>query len=202
MEGTKHEKVVLVILAYLIGFTSALIAYGIKPIPDYFPPETELELNNVLENTDFVDKQDIQSSTTVATNQSTDEFVTYHDGRLGVHSDNGDFLLSINKDLVDKELLVEFKDYGVHYSKFAPFHIVSADKQFIYFCEQHGDEDNCSNFIFDVKSSVIQFVNNEKQKIVTSRSVAEKAYWQEDGTLVVGDFTSVSPDTPWKVVRR
>jgi len=202
MEGTKHEKVVLVILAYLIGFTTALIAYGIRPIPDYSSPETKLELNDVIENTAFVDKQNIQqSSTTEATDPSTNEFVNYHDGRLSVHNDQGDFLLSINKDLIDTEQLIEFKNYGIHYSNNAPFFLVSADKKYIYFCEQHGEEDNCSNFIFDVKSSIVQFVNNEKQKIVTSRAVAEKAYWREDGTLKVGDFSSVSADTPWKVIK-
>jgi len=203
MEGTKHEKVILVILAYLIGFTSALIAYGIKPTPNYLPFENELGLTSGLENTDFVDKQNIQqSSTTEATDPSTNEFVNYHDGRLSVHNDQGDFLLSINKDLIDTEQLIEFKNYGIHYSNKSPFYLVSADKKFIYFCEQHGEKDNCSNFIFDVKSSNMHFVNNEKQKIVTPRQVAEKAYWREDDILVVGDLTSVNSDTPWKVIKK
>jgi len=48
----------------------------------------------------------------------------------------------------------------------------------------------------------MHFVNNEKQKIVTPRQVAEKAYWREDDILVVGDLTSVNSDTPWKVIKK
>jgi len=194
MEGTKHEKVVLVVLAYIIGFTSGLIAFGINQSVFLGADGQDSEL-----------KYDVQKISTDESFNDTEhsdntEIVTYKDGYLRVISGDNNFLLSIDKNLVDEESLDSFTEQGLHTA--IPFFVASPDNRYVYFCEQHSIDDSCMSFVFDSKSSVIQFVNNNGQKLSTTAAVARGAHWGDDGMLIIGDFSSLTIDTPWKVAIR
>ena len=194
MEGTKHEKVVLVVLAYIIGFTTGLIGFGVNQ-SGFISTDanySELELG---EQEVSVAKSDINSNT-----DNGDEIVSYKDGRLRLIDDDNTLLLSIDKNLVDEESLDSFTEQGIHTA--IPYFIISPDQHYVYFCEQRSTEDACTNFVFDTESSIIQFVSNGGEKLSTTAATAQGVYWNDDGGLVIGDLTSLALDTPWKVAIR
>ncbi len=211
MEGTKHEKVVILLLAYIIGFTAGYISFGVTQpnIPFFEQNESVPEF--------IIPAQASQSAPTPSTEPSvvpqladsieadytTPKFangthVYYEDGRLFISIEGKVNLLSIERNKMSANVSDYFTDQGLHVS--IPRFLMSDDKKFVYFCEQQSDEDSCSSFIYDTSTQTIQYVVADGQKISTSSSVAASARFN-GSVLVLGSYVSTTPESPWKMAQ-
>jgi hypothetical protein len=219
MEGTKHEKAVLVVLAYIIGFTSGLIAFGLSqrasapveemvsidmsaPLPtpaevDGYTPPTENPPDYVETETVFPTEESPVSQSEEGDVVFADgEVVMYQDGKLYANVSGERYVLSLRSDVMPNTNVEGFSTQGIHVA--LPKYLASPDGQYVYFCEQHTEVDGCTNFVFDIASNTIQFVNNGGEKLITPASIAENAVWSDSG-LTIGTYSSISAATPWVV---
>ncbi len=197
LEGTKHEKAVIIIVAYIIGFTSCFIAFGItgvmKPVtvPDMMMPVAvtpegyEGPKENPPEN---------MEDAVVASAAST---ASYEDGKLYATVKGERYVLSLHTDVMKTENVEGFATQGIHAN--LPTYSTSPDGRFVHFCEQQTDEDACSHFLFDADRNVIQPMSVDGERLITSAAVAVSSAWNGD-MLAIGTYTSASSEAPWKMV--
>jgi hypothetical protein len=204
IEGTKHEKAVLVILSYVSGFTAGFIVFGIAQF-------STLQADTVVSDPMMIENMIEEVSTPVATQPENYEIieplveesvdtslpVLYTEGRLRVNVNGASVLLSAQRNTVDAETAKTFANQGVHQA--IPNFITSEDGSYIYFCEQHSVEDLCTNFIYNVETGMIQYVTIDGVKAITPAAIAKAVYF-EGNTLHLATAMNASPTTPWKLV--
>ncbi|MFM2423796.1 MAG: hypothetical protein RLZZ70_183 [Candidatus Parcubacteria bacterium] len=201
LEGTKHEKAVLVVITYIIGFTSGFIAFGVgnsfadkQHSMDAYVPVTQLppadEYTPPTSNPPAMDDEPMIDAATT----TTTDIVSYVDGKLYAQVGEEQFVLSISNSVMTGDNVEGFSTQGIHEE--LPAYAASADNAFIYFCEQQSSDESCTHFVFDTKANVIQFVNVDGEKLVTPNDVAKSAAWSPAG-LQIGEYTSATADTPW-----
>ncbi len=195
IEGTKHEKAVLVILSYVSGFTAGFIIFGMstlssaRPVENVIyevPPQTDVSMNTI---------DEIAPPEATETSVSTED-VMYKDGRLMANVNGASVLLSAQLATVDAETAKTFANQGVHQA--IPKYQASDDANFVYYCEQHSEADSCINFIYDVEKQIIQYVTVDGKKLVSNAETAQTATWN-NGLLTIGTATSIEATTPWKL---
>ena len=195
IEGTKHEKAVLVILSYVSGFTARFIIFGLSSLQSARSVESVIyevpAHNEVSVNTINQVEAPIEPETPVPT-----EEVMYKDGRLMANVNGATVLLSAQLATVDAETAKTFANQGVHQA--IPKYQASDDANFVYYCEQHSDEDSCINFIYDVENQIIQYVTIDGKKLVSTAQTAQTATWS-NGKLTIGNATTIDSATPWKL---
>ena len=200
MSGTKHEKTVLIILTYIIGFTSGLMAVNLF---SYSVPIQEPIMMEEIINTPEPEALEVPTQNPVSEVPAVEpvgEMVTYVDGRLYATVGDSKVVLSISVVSLGEEVPEEFVSQGTHISE--PFYLSSPDGLYVYFCEQQGTDESCVSYVYDTTSSLIQPVTALSQKIDVSNEEASIATWSE-GSLRVGSFVSVSSsESPWVVEAR
>jgi hypothetical protein len=196
IEGTKHEKAVLVILSYVAGFTAGFIVFGLSIVPSLQsatvnpepraedPVSAPLELQGERATTENV-------SAAKAVSQ-----VLYKDGRLLASVNGASVLLSAQLQTVDAETAAFFANQGIHEA--IPQYLVSDDGNFIYYCEQRSLNDLCTNYVYDVINEIIQFVTLDGVKLESTGQEAKTAVW-DGNKLTIGPSSSVSVVTPWNL---
>ncbi len=204
MEGTKHEKITLVVLGYIIGgvtvFIGALAAehgyqMSIKPhmeasVYSALAPESpELEPAAVAE-------QPVETPTPVPESVPVDMLpVAYFDSALRVADGETKLVLSQLVESTPDD--AAFANQGYHVE--TPTYTVSENGQFVFFCERHDVADNyCHAFVFDSVTASIYIVQHDKNPLTPTLDQAAAALWV-DGLLTIGDFTSTDTATPWVV---
>lgn len=200
LEGTKNEKIVLVILAYVIGLTTGFIGFGISNIVYLeYNDQADYEVIDDLETAghNLVGYIPPTSNPPTDVNGSESE-IAYKDGYLTIVSDDESLVLSVHTDKLGETIPDLLAEQGHHTVK--PIYQLSPDGQYVYFCELHLGATDCTNLIFDKKTVTIQYLQSNQQKLFTSNALATKAFWADDG-LHIGDYTSISPTTPWKLSR-
>jgi hypothetical protein len=200
IEGTKHEKVVLIVIAYIIGFTSGFIAFGV--VPKVPAPLSEMVVETPV---DGMGQNPDGSSYELPTENppeggeqvSQNGITSYEDGKLYATVKGERFVLSLHQDVMENSNVEGFATQGIHTD--LPVYSASSDGKYVHFCEQHTEADECSHFIFDTSSNVIMPVSLEGARFVTARAVAETTAWNGDA-LTVGIYRSADNATPWKLV--
>ena len=195
IEGTKHEKAVLVILSYVSGFTAGFIIFGMsalssaRPVESVIyevPPPTDVSINMVDEVAAPVEPEA----------PALTEEVLYKDGRLMANVNGASVLLSAQLATVDAETAKTFANQGVHQA--IPKYQASDDANFVYYCEQHSEADSCMNFVYDVENQLIQYVTVDGKKLVSNAVTAQTATWNNN-MLTIGTATSIDATAPWKL---
>ncbi|MFN3188600.1 MAG: hypothetical protein ACK42D_03625 [Candidatus Paceibacteria bacterium] len=204
LEGTKHEKAVLVVLAYIIGLTSGFIGFGIN---NYYQ-------DGVRQATSVMEVSGDEGAPVLGTSDqagylppeenppqdiSYTETVVYEDGQLTAITDVGHMVLSVHVDKLGDTIPEPLSIQGHHIE--TPIYLASPEGKYVYFCEQHLGADSCTNLLFDSEEISIQYLQVENQKFVTPVSQAASAYWASDG-LHIGEFISESLSTPWRLIKK
>jgi len=203
LEGTKHEKAVLVLLAYIIGLTSGFIGFGINNLYQDSVKYTEITDSNMVE-----EEYEKESPVLGTTNQASyipeaeasspdSDIVVYENGQLTAHTDEGHMVLSVHVDQLGDTIPESLAIQGHHTAP--PVYLSSPEGRYVYFCEQHLGANDCTNLLFDKEAISIQYVQVNNSKFVTPVSQAASAYWAVNG-LNIGQFTSESATTPWKLI--
>lgn len=203
LEGTKHEKAVLIIVAYIIGFTSGFIAFGVSGTMRSGAPEMLVAPESFIPN-DYTpptsNPPDFEEAPVTDGGEEapvdTGEIVSYTDGKLYATVKGERFVLSLHNDVMSTENVEGFSTQGIHAA--LPAYSASPDGRFVHFCEQQTDIAECTHFIFDTEANVIQPVSVNGERLITPDDVAKTAVWNETG-LVIAQYKSYSADTPWKL---
>lgn len=198
LEGTKHEKVVLVLLAYIIGITSGFIAFS--PQPQYGPVVHGSAYSSVA--TYQKDKQSVpvSASDTMPGNETvlgevseSDEFVYYSDKRLFIEAPEGRMLLSIHVDEVGTDLGEEFATQGTHVRE--PLFSVNETETNVFFCEFMNSEKECGAYVYDVNENTIRPVAVNGEHLILTDTEAATATWT-GSSLEIGNLVSATQE-PW-----
>ena len=202
IEGTKHEKAVLVILSYVVGFTAGFITFGVTSSNGFAKHNTVMSGPPVMNETVVppmespTEVNEVMEEMPVETT-STDQ-VMYQNGRLMANVNGASVLLSAQLATVDRESAKTFASQGVHEA--IPNYVASDNGVYIYYCEQHSQADSCANFVYDVNAGVIHYVTLDGVKLVTTGAVADTATWN-NSSLMIDGASSISAETPWKLTK-
>jgi len=185
MEGTRHEKVALVVVAYIIGAVTVFIGSSSN---NQIPAEpvsvvSSDQVASVIATTPAVRNQPVQSS-----------IARYADRVLTVTTPTGERTLSFSVE--DPQTIPEqFLEQGAHVGNLI-FHPSITD-EFIFFCEEKVlNADTCNPFVYDVLADVIHPLRLNGERITLLVSAANQASWTSN-RLTVGNESSTDPLRPW-----
>lgn len=187
MIGTRHEQAMLVVLAYVVGFVTAYIAFGMSNyetarvvyIESAVPAEPPVS----------VVQEALQGQAASAV------LAQYADGMLTAKVGEESFVLSVDAAMMgDRVDMSDFTEQGLHDS--TPQYTVSPDGRFIFFCEAYQSEGTCRPFMYSVEENVIRHVTFDGQQAEILNEIATTATWNFN-LLQIGDYASTGADTSW-----
>ena len=179
MEGTRHEKIAIIIASYVIGFTTAFIAFGINQ------PDSRMQVQ-------------IQGGQNNSAQQVSDNDITsvgYGNDGLFVITSGYERLLSAKASTLGASAISSKGTSGYYYK------IVDAeasrDGRFVYFCEQlTQDAETCDPYVYAVEDDSLHMVKADGSAYKSPVATHESA-WSDDNDLVLNSMSSAVKDTPW-----
>ncbi len=183
----RHEKIFIVLLAYIIGFTTAFIAYGLNYtiVDDNVYAQINTTPIADVQNTDpIVQVNNTQSASALTATLTEEGLFAVLNGKQRVISANV-------KDSASNE-------HGFHVA-IATVE-VSPDNRFIYFCEQRSlNANECHSYIYALETDSVHIVQTTADEDVVA-STEKKVVWLTDSRLIVDGYVSESNETPWNVM--
>lgn len=176
MQNSRHERAVVMVIAYVIGFITAFIAFGLAHVVTPNTIETKI------------------SRTTVDQELST--ILIVDDTGLRVSVDGEERLLTVSR--------ASAYGAGVLTSQTGFFYQLvdaelSRDGAYVYYCEQiDNTSDVCDAYVYDVATETLHPVELDDAPF-QPRSVEHTSTWSASGDLSVNFFTSRDPGTPWRL---
>jgi len=175
----RHERIVLVILSYIIGFTTAFIGYGIPSSSN---------------SADEVSKDSFAASALGAAKSKNTTLM---------ENEKALYAVVDGKQKVVSGKLVDGITPGRGFHTAVPFRGVSPSGQYVYFCEQETEEQTeCKEYIYDVDKHMVYRLNYESRKISASLSHTDFKWQEVNDIAEYADLVSISPAEPWKLVAR
>ncbi|OGG86163.1 hypothetical protein A2392_01735 [Candidatus Kaiserbacteria bacterium RIFOXYB1_FULL_46_14] len=169
----QHEKAILIVLAYLIGFITAFIAFKLSD-------GKEWSMSNIPESRGQEETSRLEA--------------IMKEGDLYAHRGGVERALSVYSER-------EAKEDGFHYD--VPVTSASPNDRFLHYCVQPtADSDTCDNFIYSFDEDVVYRVKNSDGQITSAVGEDAESVWLIDGKLSLGDYQSVSADAPWQMDAR
>jgi len=203
LEGTKHERAVIVVLAYIIGFTSGFIAFNLSDkSANVDKKDTYSEIiSNELETEIEVLEDDIQTTSenngeVLGEVVESNDFVFYNSDHLYVQTSQGMMVLSVHEKIFEGNVPQEFTEQGIHTEK--PVFVANDSDSMVFFCEPQSDSESCMPFVFDARSVMIYPVTVNNTALSLAINEARSASWQGN-QLALLSFVS-NGTTPWSLV--
>ena len=161
MEGTRNERVAILLIAYVIGFITAYIAFGVIQLED------SVKFSN-------------QSASVISAQRQTVDvtsvFVALDKEGLVLIKNDERTLLSIT----DEGALLSD---GVHTSILE--YALSPDKSQVYFCELPSDDSkSCRPYIYSIVDEVVYPVTIKGERVAFEAKNHTVA-WSEEGELII-----------------
>ncbi len=170
---TDHTKAILIGLAYLIGFTTAYIAFELNDVsPKYFEEDNSQSEGRVVQQASAYGAVE-----TIVTDEGL--FVT-----------NGERQRIISAKGSEEDL-----EFGFHREVVSSS--VSLDGTMVHYCASMDDSDSCYHFIYVVSEDMVYPVKNKENLVMSDNAVAKSSFWLPDNTLSIGGVLSLSSSTPW-----
>ena len=197
IEGTPNERALLVICAYIIGFTSSFIAFNYASSGNasapvvYMPPTTQVAA---------VAAPAAEQPPAAAEAVVGVAGLVYENN--GLYLDIGDtFPVLLSKNIAATGLsydqLPTLRDrQGFHTAVIGYEHF--EEPGFVYFCEQY-DTNTCVPMLYDVAAAALYLVVGVDGPLELTANVANQATMTPAG-LVLPGYRSESAATPWVVV--
>lgn len=170
---TDHTKAILVGLAYLIGFTTAYIAFELNDVS----PSYAVKDNGVTESRVIQQASAYGAVRAVTTPEGL--FVASQDGQRIISAAAGgeDLEFGFHKEIVSAS--------------------VSHDAAMVHYCATMDDSDSCYHFVYVVSEDVVHPVRSDDEVVVTSSAVAKSSTWLSNNLLSIGGVFSLSGTSPW-----
>lgn len=174
----KNEKVMLVILAYIIGFQTAYIAFGLTDdrrsvAPGDFSPAASIE----------------------KTTNTSKESLSVSELSDGLYATLGN-----QERLLSAQVIGTTKSRpGFHNAVISSS--VSPNKKFIHYCVQETESSKtCSHYIYELAADTTYRVETEGGSNVDTDFTSASAIWDNAGLFLVGNFISYNSEKPWWVM--
>jgi hypothetical protein len=187
MIGTRHEKIVIVLAAYVIGFTTAFIAFGVNEVHEGDATAKRMVAVAQTPANETVDYKKVHHNISEI---GTDEF--------GLYVNVGGYKRTIS---AAASLLGASVIQGAMGPGYAVEHLkpaISTDGWFAFYCEKATeDADACSPFVYSLFDDTIHKVtlNGVQEPVrISDFTVA----WSSDNYLLINGYSSVDNVTPWK----
>jgi hypothetical protein len=183
MEGTRHEKAALIVAAYVIGFVTAFIAFGLTKIN----PETKVLL---------IEAKDALSSQ----KEEVHNFVTSvgfgADGLYSITQDT-ERILAADRNALAASVVLATAEPGFYYEIIDAE--ASRDGRFIYYCEQLTKEaENCDPYVYVLAEDTLYHVKKDDMAFYPIIQ-SHESMWTDDSMLMVNDAVSNDPNRPWEL---
>lgn len=185
MEGTRHEKIAIIIAAYIIGFTTAFIAFGVNQ------PKNPIEPLQVTARNQQVDTKESLASNVITS-------VGYSNEGLFAVTAGYERLLSAKASTLGASAIASGGTSGYY------FKIIDAeasrDGRFVYFCEQlTQDSKTCDPYVYAIEDDSLHPVKADDVKYQSPVATHESA-WSDANELVLNGMISSEKDSPWLLV--
>ena len=179
MENSRHERAMTVVASYVIGFTSAYIAFGATQTPLATPIITETPPA-------VATKAEVKHAT-----------LRVEEAGLVVVTEDRERLLSARK---SSALAANALGAVTNQPGFAERLVeaeLSRDGSFVYFCEVLDySSDTCDAYVYDVALDTVYPVQLGAEVYRPSADL-HRSIWTEAGYLVVDQYRSISTEKPW-----
>lgn len=187
MEGTRHEKTIIIITSYVIGFTTAFIAFGINKISN-----PEMINDNVIEPARLTSMQQHEEAS------NTDGITNVGFGKDGLFAITPTYerLLSADKNSFSATVANSIQNTPGFYYAIVDAE-VSRNGKFVYFCEQNDETAKyCLPYVYSLSDDSLHVV---KRGGGTYKSPVDghTSSWSEDNSLVLNGMVSEDNQTPW-----
>ena len=183
LEGTRHEKIALVITSYVIGFVTAFIGFGLN----------QMYLSEQLQN---IPTQEISFNQT-AQKQNSETIISANlatDGLSAITSERKIYL-SANKNALSSAVIGSSNVPGFHYKIIGAE--VSRNGKFVYFCEQlNSDSVMCDPYVYSLSDGMLHTVKLDGVKFQPIIANHDSS-WTIDNFLRIQGSQSVSAESPW-----
>jgi hypothetical protein len=187
MEGTRNEKIVIVLSAYIIGFSTAFIAFGVNS--QYQQVQTQSEFQRAY--VQVVAQEDKTQSIARIEKDGEGLFIVTEAGYKR--------LLSAKQSDQGASLIASIATPGFHAETISES--LSFDNAYIYFCEQQTpDAKNCMPYVYSLEDDALHPVKVNGE--VYNPSVAvHTAQWTEGGSLIIDGMESGNSNRPWEFTK-
>ena len=172
MEKGKHERVGIVVVAYIIGFTTAYIAFGVN----------QLGLSTAINS--------VASSASVVQSQLNQVSASVTPAGL-VATINGE-PVTLSATMADPASGVLPEGYNVAITDFA----LSPNNKYVYYCERPSMEvDSCRPYVYSIADRGAHPLTQNGARVAFAID-APAAHWNADGSLTANGATSKGQ--PWQ----
>jgi hypothetical protein len=190
MEGSRHEKAIITVAAYVIGFTTAFVLFS--------------NVSTKVEKT-FTYVPQVNTASVIQAKKAIEEpekvegvFVTYTLGKLMINVNSVENLLSYNPAVSDISEKPAELTQGFHYGDIV--YKVDQTDSFVFFCEIHEPEaENCHGYIYDIKADRIYPVIKDGNPVEITPKSANQAIWTAVGLKIASNY-SANPTAPWVLI--
>lgn len=178
----RHEKIVLVMLAYIIGFTTAYIGFGLTPEQSH--------------------KDHVVTTTSEKHNSTSTQQQHEKKGNVEVlFEEEGMFARVNGREVIVSGALRDGVSPGQGFHVAVPDYAVSPNEEFIYYCEQQThDADTCHDYIYVIDEHLVRPLQFNGTHL-TSSIIQSQFSWQDNGTAQYNGYRSLSPQRPWQLTQ-
>jgi len=171
----------ILVLSYIIGFTTAYIAFGIdKPVGE----QQEYNTNNMV-SAHF--SKDVDTHTNVG-------IAVREDGLYALLGDKTRILSA-------QAASASASRPGWHYKVIET--AVSPNNRYVYYCVQMSEASSeCVHYVYQVDEDIVYKVSQADGEQLSSDINSTDAGWTETNLLSLNGYISASVAEPWRVVSR
>lgn len=188
MEGTRHEKIFIVLLAYTIGFTTAFIGFGLS------------SMNHKSQQDEFSALESVSTYKQPGHNykqlHAKIDSIGFDDSGLYASVRGYKRILSAKQSTLVTSVAQSLPTPGFYTEIYNP--LLSPDGWFAFFCEQTSVADKtCTPYVYSLYDDTVYGVsiNGQTQHIDIQDS---NLLWSSENELVINGWYSVDGETPWK----
>jgi len=186
MEGSRHEKMYLILTSYIIGFVTAFIAFGVTKTE---PLTQVIVVQNEKSQTSVMPEAPVKEPTSLI----------FSDEGLFAITQGYKRLLSVNKSSLGASVLTTTSNSGFYTNVYEAQ--VSPNGEFIYYCEQlDASDDSCYPYIYRVGDDTLYPLVHDGEKYVSP--IADHAVaWTSDNLLTINGYLSENEASPWELMQ-
>lgn len=183
MEGTRHEKIALAVVSYIIGFTTAFIAFGVNKIDESSVESAVVFKNPVIEK--------------VTQEPNVINGVALKEDGLFAKTALFERMLSAKQTGQSASLIAASGTSGFYFNILDAQ--VSLNGKFVYFCEQLTEEaESCDPYVYDLASDSLHRVKVNGEK-VTLPLTPHSTIWTSENLIDLSTAISSDAQSPWNL---
>ena len=164
MEGTRNERVAILVVSYIIGFVTAYVAFGLTQLEEKF---VYMPVDNTASLISALGKKESTSPGVAALTK---------DGLVLVKNDEARVIsaqMAASEGILPDGYHTSLADYSL-----------SPDGSHVYFCEvPAADVDVCRPYLYSVAEDTVYPVKIDGQR-VAFEAENHRISWSEDGELI------------------